>query len=152
MKHKESYYNLQPIENQHLKWWPIRRHKNITIYYLPRKGGRVPQCNDFTSASSFSFHTLIKQSELFFLQRKKFTHWKKHKVMAVYRCCMVEILFTRDSFCILKGVISGYFMLDKMNIVLCTKVSSYSATTVIVNYFTAERLQSSERKAHKAQE
>lgn len=72
--------------------------------------------------------------------------------MAVYRCCMVEILFTRDSFCILKGEISGCFMLDKMNIVLCTKVSSYSATTVIVNYFTAERLQSSERRAHKAQE
>lgn len=51
--------------------------------------------------------------------------------MAVYRCCMDEILFTRDSFCILTGEISECFMLDKINIVLYPtglKLISYDFT------------------------
>lgn len=67
----------------------------------------------------------------------KFTHIeKKHNVMAVYRCCMVEILFTRDSFCILKGEISGYFMLDKLNVVPCPtvlKLLSYDSNCKLVH-------------------
>lgn len=69
---------------------------------------------------------------------------RKHSVMAVYRCCMDEILFTRDSFCILEREISGYLMLDKRNIVLYATVLKLISYDLLVNYFTTERLQSSE--------